>query len=530
MLQKHKAIKCGIAATAVCALLAGCTIVQAASTDSSSTTAYKENTVTKGDITVGISETATVTMSAVSHTAGVNGTLEEVYIKAGQVVQAGDPVALVTVEDVDDELAKLQLSYNQASVKLEQAKLNRQLSEMQAQYDYTESKNLESTAPVTYDQTIQQLEYELATLLDDITEAEEKYEYYLDKIETSEYGDELSIGEYRDEYISCRQSVERITTSIKEEQASSAPDSDILQSLNEELERANKALKEADEAYDSIMEQYKEAVSNAESEMSTLQRSITSLKNEYERALSKSETTKSEAAYQLEESLEKSKNADAVYKITLSQLESDIKNQELSLKEIALEISELKENEGEKTIKAECSGTVMSISGKKGATVSENDAIAAIADSSEAYALTSIAQEDISDIELGKTAELVFDAFPEERFTGAVDSITTTPARSSSSTVSYQVSVLLDGDMSKVFEGMTGTVTFVAKQVKDVLCISNRAVTAENGVQYVKVKQEDGTIEQVEVTTGFSDGRNCEVKTGLNEGDIVIIESKVNQK
>ena len=39
----------------------------------------------------------------------------------------------------------------------------------------------------------------------------------------------------------------------------------------------------------------------------------------------------------------------------------------------------------------------------------------------------------------------------------------------------------------------------------------------------VKIKREDGTIEDVEITTGFSDGRVSEIKNGLSEGDIVVV-------
>ena len=47
---------------------------------------------------------------------------------------------------------------------------------------------------------------------------------------------------------------------------------------------------------------------------------------------------------------------------------------------------------------------------------------------------------------------------------------------------------------------------------------------------YVKLKKDDGTIVTQEVTTGFSDGTNVEIKDGLSEGDTVVIESKVDSK
>ena len=58
--------------------------------------------------------------------------------------------------------------------------------------------------------------------------------------------------------------------------------------------------------------------------------------------------------------------------------------------------------------------------------------------------------------------------------------------------------------------------------------VSNRAIIRENGKSYVKKKEADGSISKQEVTTGFSDGVNVEIKEGLSEGDTVLIESKVS--
>ena len=44
----------------------------------------------------------------------------------------------------------------------------------------------------------------------------------------------------------------------------------------------------------------------------------------------------------------------------------------------------------------------------------------------------------------------------------------------------------------------------------------------------MKKKEADGSITIQEVTTGFSDGINVEIKEGLSEGDTVLIESKVS--
>ncbi len=69
--------------------------------------------------------------------------------------------------------------------------------------------------------------------------------------------------------------------------------------------------------------------------------------------------------------------------------------------------------------------------------------------------------------------------------------------------------------------------TFITKEIEDVLYVSNKAVIAEDAKSYVKVKDDSGNVQKVEVTTGFSDGVHVEIQEGLKEGDTVLIESKV---
>ncbi len=70
--------------------------------------------------------------------------------------------------------------------------------------------------------------------------------------------------------------------------------------------------------------------------------------------------------------------------------------------------------------------------------------------------------------------------------------------------------------------------TFVTDEVSQVLYIPVRAVIQENGEDYVKVREEDGKIVRKEVSTGFTDGINIEIKEGLSEGETVLTETKVS--
>lgn len=127
---------------------------------------------------------------------------------------------------------------------------------------------------------------------------------------------------------------------------------------------------------------------------------------------------------------------------------------------------------------------------------------------------------------MGDEAAIQLTAYAGETFAGEVSSIAAT-ASVGSSTVNYDVKVRFTGDTGKVYSGMTGEVTFAGKTVGDTLYISNRAVFMEAGRSYVKVMDSDGSIRTVQVMTGFSNGSIVAVESGLEEGQKVVIESKV---
>ena len=127
---------------------------------------------------------------------------------------------------------------------------------------------------------------------------------------------------------------------------------------------------------------------------------------------------------------------------------------------------------------------------------------------------------------LGSPADIRFTAYPEDIFTAAVTEISEASTDSRGNVV-YTVTATVNGDVSGLFQGMTGDITFVTGHSEKTLYVHKRAVHAESGRSYVKMRGEEGNIVSKEITTGFSDGTYIQVLEGLTEGDVVLIESKV---
>ena len=116
------------AAAAVAAvLIAGGALLRpiwAAGESGNTAAASREETVKRGDLTVGITESGSATLESKTVSYPVQVEVEELYVKAGQRVQAGEPLLKVDLSALQDEYSTLQAAYDSAQLKLEQAKQN----------------------------------------------------------------------------------------------------------------------------------------------------------------------------------------------------------------------------------------------------------------------------------------------------------------------------------------------------------------------------------------------------------------------
>lgn len=258
-------------------------------------------------------------------------------------------------------------------------------------------------------------------------------------------------------------------------------------------------------------------------EQKNYQKLLTKLQSAENAYITKS--IQAEADYQ--KALLASENASSQYSVDVSGADSSISSVEDDLadaKEVLAEFEAFVGTDG--TIYSEYAGTVMEVGYAAGDELSSQTSVVTVTDETAVTMTVSVSQEDISAIAIGDIANIALTAYEDTDFVGEVLSMDTSTS-SGSSTVSYNVTVLFTGDISGVYADMTGNVTFIEKQVEDVLYVSNKAIINEGTASYVKVKDADGTIRQVQVITGFSDGISVEITDGITEGETVLIESQV---
>lgn len=145
-------------------------------------------------------------------------------------------------------------------------------------------------------------------------------------------------------------------------------------------------------------------------------------------------------------------------------------------------------------------------------------------------------EADIGSLQIGQTARLTVNAFPNRIFTGKVSSIS--PIATTVSNVQvYDTVILLDAGQNVLKAGMPATINIIVEESEDVLTVPKGAITyaarqsagTGNGANRpgrgasVIVMDQSGGISARPVVLGLSDSSSYEVKEGLSEGETVVI-------
>lgn len=183
-------------------------------------------------------------------------------------------------------------------------------------------------------------------------------------------------------------------------------------------------------------------------------------------------------------------------------------------------------------------GVVISIPVSEGQTVNSNQSaptIVQVADLSKMLIKAEVAEGDITKVKKGMKVEVATVANPDKTYKSTVQSVdyaTSTltdneysESVSNTSAVYYYANIILDNKDGNLRIGMTTTNTITINSVKNVLSVPVVAVQKVNGKSVVKVvkDKEKNIIEEREVTTGIQDGLSIEIKSGLSEGEEVVV-------
>lgn len=430
-------------------------------------------------------------------------TVARVNISVGQQVGEGDVLYELEEESVIGLEEQLQADVEKAKADLDAVYADQKLSAQTAKYNFESSLAYGSYADTEYDSSIQ-------TLQDTLNKSESALEQAQESL--AEYQKQLA-----EMQIACQEA------------------EDMLESCEWSVDNTDKW--ENPGTYTYVFNLARTAQSNVDSlkqRVEQLEQNIEQAEANVATAMKDSQAAARDLAQgrlSAEETLALRKlaysTAQETYDLALAYLEENVREQESIYQEAQEKWEEFSAHISGTSVCSQYNGIITGIELSPGDSIGTGTVLVSLYDMDEVTMTVTVDEADMTDIAVGSEANVSFTAYPDTVFKAEVTEIADAQINASGN-VTYDVTATLEGDVSGLFQGMTGELTFVTDQISEVLYVSRRAVITEGEDSYVKVRDENGNVEIRKVTIGFTDGVNVEIVEGLSEGETVLIESKVS--
>jgi len=181
---------------------------------------------------------------------------------------------------------------------------------------------------------------------------------------------------------------------------------------------------------------------------------------------------------------------------------------------------------GYSRIYAPMDGTVVSLEARRGQTLNANQQapeLMRIADLSVMTVWTEVSEADVSRLTLGMPVYFSPLGNNEARWHGTLRQILPTPEEVNN-VILYTALFDVDNTSRELMTKMTAQVFFVLAEAQDVLSVPVSALMEdEQGNTIVQVQNKQGGIDQRVVERGIDNRVKVEIKSGLKEGELVVL-------
>jgi len=173
------------------------------------------------------------------------------------------------------------------------------------------------------------------------------------------------------------------------------------------------------------------------------------------------------------------------------------------------------------SLKAPLNGVISKINYEKGEVVSTASGFFGEIITDDFILEAEIPEADISNVNLGQIAEVVFDSFDyDDKFQAKVIEIEPASTKIQELTY-YKAKLSVDNINSRFKEGMSADVDILVNSKEQSLFVSDQFILEEKGKNFVNLLEGNELIKQ-EIKTGLrGDGGYTEIISGLKEGDDV---------
>lgn len=472
--------------------------------------------------------------NAHSFEAGV--VVQELLVKVGSEVKKGDPLALISTEDLNEliktaknELSEANAALLQASgskdVLVAQNDKNKQDGLDGVKQEYASQSEKLTSEKKRLEASVAQQETALTQIRQQVEESSSKADELQEKARSLKEKinqNILEIGPLNEEVLQAESDAQGQDISAfpaeGQEAAPTAGDPNALRLEITKLQNENTALQQEADAYlaDPVfteLEQLKRQQQACEAALKSDREALALKREELERA---------EKQYQQALENQNDDNAFADYKTgeELKTLDENIAKANRNVQAAQEKVARLEALAREPVLCAQLDGVVTSLNYKAGDTVVDGKPLCVVGELDEISMTVPVSAADIGSVSVGQKVDIYVDAYAEQKFTGTV----TERLLVANDNGDYPVTISVETGGQMLLPGMKAYATIILKEKADVLTLSNKAITLENGRQHVLVRDENGELVRKQILTGFSDGRVSEILDGLAEGEVVVVQ------
>jgi HlyD family secretion protein len=541
---------------AVIVVAIGAGLLLSLSSSGSAAPQVSTTTVTIGSVVASVAGSGSIAAAqTLDQSFQTSGTVTHVFVKEGDSVMAGQPLAQLDTRDLELQVAGAQAALDSATTRLAQTKdgniqpaditaqeaavasAQAQLTSALAQLDALKNPTPDkiSSAEVAVRQAELDLqsqrdnssasktkaEQDLQKAVDALTQAQSKYATAKSNWEfVSETGQDPTNPETR---TSDGRTVKNKLNDTQRQQYY-----DTFVQAEAALRSAEASVQQAQVTYDTARQAEPISIQQAEARLADAQAQLQALKNPSQSDIAQKQASVDQARASLTQ-------AEAnLAKLTAPGTGSDVAIQQASVTQAEQSLKQAQLKLDQATLRAPFDSLVTAVnivvggSSSGGASSSDSSSTTAsggafsLIDRSTLHVDLKLSENDVAKVQLGQPVDLTIDALKDWSAQGTVSYIAPS-AQSSNGVVTYAVRVSFPDTDERVKVGMTANLTITTDQKDNVLLVPNSALLPNGAGHAVQVLSADGTtVQEVAVQTGLTDGANTEITSGLKAGDKVV--------
>lgn len=409
--------------------------------------------------------------------------VEDVYVSSADEVESGTAVLRLTDNSYKEAYRELERALMEAELAYRQGEIDYENKKLEAENEQKRSQIASDFAQIVYDDMLMEAQIAVQRTEQEVVDAQEIVDEYIDGIENDAYREEYEVDEKKAAYErNVALFFEKLDdygyeldddddddpntyNIVKKEDSgsnSSSPGSGSTSQSGDGESTVLAMLKaeyqENKEEYDDAVKDYEAALAQAKAGLAQAQDTLELKQLALEQAQMDYEKKKAVADADYEKAVLGGQKAQTVYQTTIKRQEEALEVLSDALEDARDNMESFEEIFPDGCAYTEGAGTILMIRAMKGMELEKEGILFAYSDASVMNVNASVDQSVISQIQVGEEAAIVMEDY--DTCTGIVKSINPISESTSRSSVTYNVVLEIQGDISELSANVTANVYF----------------------------------------------------------------------